>query len=430
MHDFSSFGKRVMVDVFLFPVMFISAFFDKEQDSGILSFCLVFMKEQESSFILVRTPGALGECLHRMAHTDSVALDTEADSLHHYYEKVCLIQVSLDGRHYILDPLGDLDLTPLLDLLARKNLIFHGGDYDLRMLRLTFDFRSMGPVFDTMIAARILGYGEFGLAALVERFFGVVLCKKRQKSDWSKRPLSPKQLEYAADDTRYLKELAAILKSELKRLGRLEWHRESCNRMKENSGKDNPRDPGEIWRIRGAGLLSRRELAFLREIWLWRDTEARMTDLPPFKIMGNQQLLRMVQWILPRTRNPLRGFKLPRNCRGRRLEALNQAISKARHTPPRDWPKLRESRTSRESETGIKSLIEALRKECASLAEKIEVESSLIASRASLTAIARNRARTIPEIVEAGGLMNWQAELLLPALEKLWKKHQNRSNQG
>mgnify|MGYP001077099340 CR=1 FL=1 len=152
-----------------------------------------------------------------------IALDTEADSLHHYFEKVCLIQLAAGEESAIVDPLCGMDLSALLALLTCKPLILHGADYDLRMMRLTFGFLPEGEVFDTMLAARLLGYEEFGLASLVERFFGVRLSKGGQKSDWSRRPLSESQLRYAGDDTRYLLPLAARLREEMRLTLPAEW---------------------------------------------------------------------------------------------------------------------------------------------------------------------------------------------------------------
>ena len=146
--------------------------------------------------------------IQRIDTAERVALDTEADSLHNYFEKVCLVQLSFGGEHYLIDPLAGLDLNGLSEVLADKPLILHGGDYDLRMLRASIGFRPRREVFDTMIAAQLLGLEQIGLAALTERFFAITIGKAGQKSDWSRRPLSENQLRYAVNDTRFLERLA------------------------------------------------------------------------------------------------------------------------------------------------------------------------------------------------------------------------------
>ena len=211
-----------------------------------------------TDFIYVRAQTEVEKLIPRLAAAARVAVDTEADSLHNYFEKVCLIQLSIDGAHYLVDPLAGLELRQFFRVLAAKPLIFHAGDYDLRILRASTGFRPNGEIFDTMIAAQLLGIEQLGLAALIERYFGVAIGKEGQKSDWSQRPLSEKQLQYAVNDTRYLEALADRLAAELETKGRIEWHQESCRAMVQASGRDNPRDPEEAWRLKGAGRLTRR----------------------------------------------------------------------------------------------------------------------------------------------------------------------------
>ena len=231
------------------------------------------MKEMESlrtpepeAYVYIQEPVALESLIQRIRGDKSVALDTEADSLHNYFEKCCLIQLSLGGEHFIVDPLSDLDLTGFLEALAEKPLIVHGGDYDLRMMRASMGFRTRGEVFDTMIAAQLLGFEQIGLASLIERFFDITIGKEGQKSDWSRRPLSEKQKLYAINDTRYLAELSQRLRGELAQRGRVQWHRESCRAMVDATERDNSRDPEETWRVKGSGRLTPRQLAYLREI--------------------------------------------------------------------------------------------------------------------------------------------------------------------
>ena len=347
----------------------------------------------------------------------SAAVDIEADSLHSYFEKVCLLQLSVGDEHFVVDPFSDLDFGGFVEVLARKRLIVHGGNYDLRMLRAWQGFRPRGEVFDTMIAAQLLGMEQIGLAALVERFFGVTMTKGSQKSDWSRRPLSEKQLRYAVNDTRHLEELAECLHGELRERGRVEWHRESCRAMAHAAGRDRAEEPADAWRIKGAGRLTPHQLAYLREIWRWRDARARRTDRPTFKVLGNRQLLELVQWVEAHPDEPLeRGPKLPRNFVGSWRRTLEKAIARAAAMTPAEWPG-RGAPAPVKSPPADPQQLAALRGECARLAGDLEIAPSTLAPKAALEAIVQQRCRTPEEVMESGGLLRWQAELLRPALD-------------
>lgn len=364
-------------------------------------------------YVYVRERAAMEALIERIGAAKRVALDTEADSLHSYFEKVCLIQLSLGGDHYLVDPLAGLDLRGFLQALGGKPLILHGGDYDLRMMRTSMGFRVRGEVFDTMIAAQLLGIEQIGLAALIEQFFVVTIEKAGQKSDWSRRPLSEKQLSYAVNDTCFLNPLAERLAAELSKRGRLEWHLESCRAMVESSGHDKPRDPENAWRIKQAGRLTRRQLAYLREIWHWRDEHARNANRPPFKVVDNQQIFELIAWCESHPGVPLHeGPKLPRNIRGSLLTTLEEAISRVAEMPQTQWPELRRREQGEAPSAECLKRINALRGKCARIANELGIAASTLAPRAALEAIARSRSRTVDEIMESGRLLRWQAELL------------------
>ena len=383
------------------------------------------MKEIESlnvsesdGYVYVRERAAMERLIQRIDTAERVALDTEADSLHNYFEKVCLVQLSFGGEHYLIDPLAGLDLNGLSEALADKPLILHGGDYDLRMLRASIGFRPRREVFDTMIAAQLLGLEQIGLAALTERFFAITIGKAGQKSDWSRRPLSENQLRYAVNDTRFLERLADRMHGELSARGRVDWHRESCRAMVESSGRDHARDPENAWRIKGAGRLTRRQLAYLRELWRWRDQHARSTNLPAFRVLGNQEIFGVVQWAESHPGVPLyQGPKLPRNIAGAQLTTLEEAIARAADMDETEWPELRK-RDHDSPRNDCSEEINSLRAECAQIARELEIAASTLAPRAALEAIARSRPRTVDEIMKTGGLLCWQAELVQGAVKK------------
>jgi ribonuclease D len=379
----------------------------------------------------VRERAPLETLVQRIATAERVALDTESDSLHNYFEKVCLVQLSLGDEHYLVDPLAGLELRGFLEALAEKPLVLHGGDYDLRMMRASMGFRPRREVFDTMIAAQLLGIVPIGLTSLIERFFDITIGKEGQKSDWSRRPLSEKQLRYAVNDTRFLEPLAGRLRSELSERGRIEWHRESCRAMMEATARDNPRDPEEAWRIKGAGRLTRRQLAYLRELWRWRDQHARRANVPAFKVLGNQQLLEILQWAESHPGTPLHhGPRLPRNIARSRFWTLEQAIARAAAMDQGQWPEVRRLDRGDAPRIDCQEQIDALREECASIAKELEIAASTLAPRAALEAIARSRPRSLDEIMRTGGLLRWQAELVQGAVEKTLRSTQEKNGRG
>jgi ribonuclease D len=377
----------------------------------------------QSRFIYIDTDSEFKTLIEDIKAADRISLDTEADSLHHYYEKVCLIQMSIGKTHYILDPLAETDLKDFLKQLAKKPLILHDADYDLRMMKSSFGFRPKNEVFDTKLAAQILGYTEFSLAALVKRFFDVTLPKHGKKSDWSRRPLSTAQIKYAFNDTRYLAQLADKLTRRLNKLNRLSWHKETCELMIAATGRDNNRDLENAWRIKGVSRLERKELALARSIWHWREKEAQKVDLPPFKIMVNHLILDLAVWAARYPKKSLKyGPKLPRTCAGKRFEALQKAIRKGLKVPPNEWPKQRKPTHTRNDVPDCRDRVLILRRECSRLAEELDIETSFLASRATLAAIARKRPKTTREIMESGPMMRWQADIFKPIIKALDKK--------
>ncbi|HSH39253.1 MAG TPA: ribonuclease D, partial [Chthoniobacterales bacterium] len=193
---------------------------------------------------VITNDAQLAAMLPQLDHADRIAVDTEADSLHCYYEKLCLIQLSFDGRDYLVDPLAGFDLSPLATALADKEIVLQGADFDLRLLKRSINFTA-SRIFDTVIAARLLGIREFSLAALVERYFGVTLKKGSQKANWAQRPLPREMAEYAVNDTHYLLPLANQLDEELQAKGRYEWFQQSCQRALAQTAVQRVRDEDE-----------------------------------------------------------------------------------------------------------------------------------------------------------------------------------------
>lgn len=372
-------------------------------------------------YLYVRSPESLRECVKAVKSSERVALDTEADSLHHYYEKVCLIQLSVNDQHFIVDPLAKIRLDEFLETLSKKPLILHGADYDLRMLYQSFKFKPRKMVFDTMIAAQILGYEKFGLANLVEHFFKVKLSKDAQRADWSRRPLSSALLDYARDDTRYLTTLADCLKLEMEAKGRLRWHEEFCERLMRLCYQEKQVDEDSRWRVKGAGILKPRELNMLKHLWLWRDQEAQRVDCPVFLIMTNQKLIEISKFLThPSRKGEAELPKLPSHCKGKRLQALKRAIESARKVKSEEWP--RQKRRERTLKGDFKPQVTELREACVAIAEKLSIPSPMIAPLATLRLIAAHEASTVEEMMACSPILKWQAELLEPRAKTIMKK--------
>lgn len=382
-------------------------------------------KSAPAPYSYIETQPSLDMMVGRLRSASRVALDIEANSLYRYHIRVCLIQLSFLGRNYIVDPLAKLDFSGFVEALSDKPLIAHGADYDLRMMRHSLGFHPRREVFDTMLAAKILGFEQIGLVALAGQLLGVSLNKKGQKSNWAQRPLTQAQLEYACDDTRFLEEIADLLAHELSKLGRLEWHRETCVRMVASAMRDDvvEPDPDEVWRIKGSATLEPRQLVFLRAIWRWREDEARRIDRPSFKILGNPEVLDLAVWAAANPGRMLRDWPaLPRGITGNRYDALQHALRVAHGLRRSEWPKPRVRKSSGPPEPDRRHEIEALQNECNRVAEKLGVPPSLLAPRTTLAAIAKHRPRTTGELMACTPMMEWQASLLGPVFQDVIDK--------
>ena len=330
-----------------------------------------------------------------------LAIDTEADSLHAYPEKVCLIQISTTAGDRLIDPLAEMDINPFLDALVGRELIFHAADYDLRLLKKHHAFTPT-EIFDTMLAARVLGEKQFGLGALVEKFLGVKLDKGPQKADWAQRPLTPRMLDYARNDTRFLKTLEEKLRAELIAKGRLAWHAESCARLILESSVEPVIDPDDCWRIKGSTYLESPALAVLRELWHWRETEAVAASRPPFFVLSHETMIALS--VAVAEQQPFEEM-IPPRMHPRRREHLLAAIRAAQAVPPEQFPEKIRHDSKRPTEAEFKRFrkLEEVRNHHA---HGLQIDPTLIAPKSVLGSLARDWDK------HAAELMNWQRELL------------------
>lgn len=343
----------------------------------------------------------LREFLPVLSAATWVAVDTEADSLHAYPEKLCLIQISTAGGDTLVDPLADLDLKPLLRSLARHQLLMHGADYDLRLLQKHHAFKPK-RIFDTMLAARLVGMRQFGLSHLVQHFLGVKLEKGPQKANWAIRPLSPRMELYARNDTHYLKDLADCLRGELERTGRLEWHQETCERLIADSTQERQTAPDLLWRLKGSNRLSRPAMAILRELWHWREEEAVACNRPPFFILSHDTLLDICDLAaLTKSYHHL----LPKHFSGRRRNAVAKAVARAQALAPDEHPKPLRFSHRRPTQPERNRFL-ALQARRDARAAELGIDPTLIASRATLSELAADWSK------HSADLLGWQRRLL------------------
>jgi ribonuclease D len=347
---------------------------------------------------VISSDSQLAELLPRLRAINRVALDTEADSLHCYFEKLCLIQLTFDDCDYLVDPLAPLDLQPLCAVLEKKEIVLQGMDFDLRLLARSCKFVAR-EVFDTVIAARLIGLREFSLAALVRQFFGVSLTKGPQKANWARRPLPPVMKEYAKNDTHFLLPLAAKLEAQLQARGRMEWFRQSCQRGLEQVAVQRERDPEEAWRIAGSGTLPNRTAAVLRALWRWRDREAQQADRPSFHVLQNSLLLNAAESFAAGEIPEFRHFS------ERRRREFIAAAREALDLPESDWPQPR-PRSSKPRSRDFDKRVEELKRRRDMRAQELEIEASFVAPRSALEAIAADESRGETLLVE------WQRDLL------------------
>lgn len=369
-------------------------------------FCTPLMSEVEKHYLdqpdeIADYFQALSQKGHRLC-----AVDTEADSLHSYETKMCLIQFAEPDSLAIIDPLAVelADLEPMLDYLKQTDAVWmHGADYDMSMFRKTFNWVP-DVVWDTQSAARLLGVTKYGLANLLEEEFDLVVSKQSQKANWSKRPLTEKMLEYAFNDVRYLLELGDRYLSRLEKKGRIPWFEEMCSAARTSALEREERGEDEVWRINGWGKLEPKGLAFLRGLWNWRDEECRRLNRPHFKFMSNGELLEFSKQLQKGER-----IEPPKYLKPAFARRMLKVISTVRELPESGYPvKYRKGGGARlEVDEGDFNRLRDRRDE---LAERLDIEPTLIATRQSLEMLSSNN---VDAEKKQNLLLTWQRELLL-----------------
>ena len=247
---------------------------------------------QDTPLVMIKDAESLAKACESMRGEPVLGIDTESDSMYCYREKVCLIQISDRNQDYIIDPLAIADLGPFLELLSDPDVVkvFHGADYDIVSLRRDFGCE-IPNVFDTMVSSQLIGLPKVGLADLVERYFGVKLDKKFQRHNWAKRPLLPEHLDYARGDSHFLLPLRELLSHKLESIGRSSIAQEEFDLLSQREWSEKPFDPDDFIRIKHSSGLEEPGLRVLRQLYVYRDEQAREMNRPPYKVIPNPVLV-------------------------------------------------------------------------------------------------------------------------------------------
>ena len=344
----------------------------------------------------------LSSFVHDLDQAPWVALDTEADSLHAYPEKLCLIQISVPDSDVLIDPLAGMEMKGFFASLYHKTLIMHGADYDIRLFKMGHAFVP-GRIFDTMIAARLAGRRHFGLSHLTKEILGIELEKTSQKANWAKRPLTSKMREYAINDTKYLEPLAGALRSELEAIDRTAWHEQECKRLIRDNSNINNSDPDRDWRIKGSARLEPKALSVLRDLWCWREKEAIRRNRPPYFVLPPEAMVRISEGAAQGSEI---GQWLPRRIPDHRRREIRKCIKDSTSSPADRWPNPHKAPPRKHITPLQKKRFEEIQKERNRRAADLNIDPTIIASRATMVKLACEAEGVLDDVLP------WQQKLL------------------
>ncbi|MEC7946499.1 MAG: HRDC domain-containing protein [Myxococcota bacterium] len=365
---------------------------------------------------MIEDDGALVALVERLRTRDVIGVDTEADSFHHYQEKLCLVQISDLEADYIVDPLKVEDLSPLKTLLEDPDIviILHGGDYDVVSLKRDFDIH-INNIFDTMIAGQFLGLPKIGLADLIGRYFGHALDKKYQRHDWARRPLEPEHLDYARGDTHWLLALREVMSRRLEQKGRLEAHQEECEWLAKRRWNGRANSDADFHRVKGSNKLDDAALRVLRAVWTYRDSQARSMDRPAFKVLPGDVLIQLAQRrptdpeALAKVMRP--GSGMHRRHAAGLLAAVQEGVADERPLPP--VPK--KAAASREplpaaspGAPGVDRLFGPLKDWRNRVVREKSLPPVVVANNTVLRDVAKVAPRTLQDLADIPGMRRWQ----------------------
>lgn len=365
------------------------------------------MKETGVIHKIIDTFDELTDLVEMIENEKTLGVDLEADSMYHFQEKVCLIQIASCTINAVIDPLMIQDLSPLKPLFKKMEIkkIFHGADYDVRSLYRDFRF-TINNLFDTELASRFLGYSETSLESVLKNKFKVTLDKKYQRKDWSKRPLPQEMISYAAKDVRYLLPLAENLSAELENKNRLRWVMEECEYLSKVRPNTNSIDPLYL-HFKGAGKLDARSLAVLEALLQYRRKIAQKKDMPLFRIFSSRTLLELAEkkpLDLKRLENT--GFLSPRQISmyGRKVI---QTINEAMQVAPKNLPVYPRKKSPKVALV-VAGRVKALKQWRDARAAELAVDPSLVCTKSLISTIALQKPREISDLAAIKEMKKWQ----------------------
>jgi ribonuclease D len=360
----------------------------------------------------IRTKEGVERVAAELRRTPLFAADTEAAGYHRYHDRVCLLQLSTRTDTFLIDTLEVTQLEALAPVFAtpEHEVVLHDADYDLRLLARDFDIR-VGGLFDTKLAAQLIGEEAFGLGALVEKYVGTRLDKKHQRADWAQRPLPPELLQYATEDTRHLPALRDVLKAELETRGRMHWAEEEFA-LRETTRWQAARNGDAYLRLKNTRDLGPRQMAALRELYDWREAIASRRDVAAFRVVGNDVLVNVARALARDARQVARVEGVPASVAERYGAEMGAAVQRALGLSEADLPQRPRPLRRPPPDQEFDARVEQLKRARDAAAESLGLERGFLMPRQQLEAIARLRPRTREELLEVEDMRRWQVEAL------------------
>jgi len=360
----------------------------------------------------IKTPEEIAALAAALEGAATVAIDTEADSLHHYPGKLCLVQVASDrGQAHLIDPLALPSLLALGPLCADPATVkvLHAAENDLAYLKRLYGF-SFVSLFDTALAARFLGVAALSLDGLLAQFLELTPVKSRQKDDWSRRPLSAEQEAYALNDVLHLGDLRARLIDELVAKGRFEWVEEECAALAASILPERVIDPDAYLKLKGAKDLDQRGWGVLRELYQMREAMALRLDRPPFMIVGNESLVALAA---KRPRTPEDVLAVPgcsQSVVRRAGAAILDAVARGESLAAGELP-VRRPAPRPVFSAAVRRRAEALRVWRAKAAHDIALDPGVLFPQRVIDRLAADPPRDLAGLEQVEGVRRWRTKL-------------------
>lgn len=357
------------------------------------------------SYRWIATQNDLDDLIIRLQPLEWVVIDTEADSFHHFQEKLCLIQLLTPQGVELVDPLVKLEFSRFWEVLGNKKWKIHAADYDLRLIR-KIGGKTPSVIFDTFIAAQILGKKALSYSALVLENKGITLSKSNQKADWTLRPLNESMMDYAAADVLHLDPIVTDLQNGLQQARRMEWFNQSCQRQIRITQTPKDQEDPDAWQIPGHHQIDPQSRTILKHLWEWRQNEAQNRDLASFRVMRGELMLELIERF---NKNPSEEFPVPPFVKGESKQRLLHKIEQALQAAP--IPYLHPKRPDPMS-LAVEKRFNSLREKRQKVADALKMDPGFIASKLTLIELAEKPDSAPQKLLQEDRCCQWQIDLL------------------